>query len=209
MQHGETPPPGFEEFSTRFSGRPDDTWSFASSGDSDFSSFFEYLFGGRAGTRSDRQPGGFAQSRSHQGADIEAALTLTLEDAASGGRREITIPDFSTGENKTYKVNIPKGVLPEKRIRLAGLGHRGYGDGKPGDLFLRVDILPHPRFHLQESDLYTRLPVSPWVAALGGSVPLATLDGKVAVKVPPGSSTGRKIRLRGKGFPDPESPGDL
>lgn len=209
VQHGEAPPPGFDEFFTRASGRPDHAWSFDASGDSGFSSFFEHLFGGRAGTRTGRQSGGFAQSGSLQGADIEAAVSLTLEDAAFGGQKEITIPDFSTGENRTYTVNIPKGVLPGKRIRLAGLGDKGYGSGKPGDLFLRVDILSHSRFRLQECDLYTRLPVSPWVAALGGTVPLEILDGKVAVKVPPGSSSGRKIRLRGKGFPDPKNTGDL
>ena len=208
VQQGGAPPPEYEEFFAHFSGRPDNTRESDTFGGSDFSSFFEHLFGG-AGPRTGWRRGGSAPTWSQQGGDIEAIISLTLEEAAFGGRRSISMPDPSTGKTRTYTVSIPSGVPPGKRIRLAGQGRPGFGSGKPGDLYLVVDILPHSHFQLKGNDLYTRLPVSPWVAALGGNVPLKTLDGAVKVKVPPGSSTGRKIRLRGRGFPGPEKPGDL
>lgn len=209
VQQGGTPPPDFEEFFVRFSGRPGAARESETFGGEGFSSFFEHLFGGGVDPRSGWSGRGFRQSRTHRGGDIEATISLTLEEAASGGRRNVSIPDFSTGKSKTYAVNIPAGMRPGRRIRLAGQGRPGSGNGKPGDLYLVVDILPHSRFQLEGNDLQTRLPVSPWVAALGGEVPLRTLDGTVKVKVPSGSSTGRKIRLRKKGFPDSEEPGDL
>jgi curved DNA-binding protein len=93
---------------------------------------------------------------------------------------------------------------------LAGQGGQGVGGGPAGDLYLRVDLLPHPTLRLQGHDLYTTLQVTPWEAALGAEVVLSTLDGAVNVKIPAGSSSGRKIRLKGKGFPDTKSgPGDL
>jgi len=107
-------------------------------------------------------------------------------------------------------VRIPKGIRPGQRIRLAGQGEKGVGGAPAGDLYLMVETLPHPTFRLEDRDLYTTVPVTPWEAALGAEVTLATLDGAVNVKIPAGSSSGRKIRLKGKGFPDPRSsPGDL
>ncbi len=144
------------------------------------------------------------------GADQESRLTLTLEEAAHGGQREIALTDPETGQTKTYAVKIPRGIRPGQRIRLPHLGAQGIGDGPSGDLYLRVEILPHATFRLEGRDLYTTLPVTPWEAALGANVTLATLDGSVRVKVPPGSSSGRRIRLKGKGFPDPKGrSGDL
>ena len=107
-------------------------------------------------------------------------------------------------------MNIPRGVLPGQRIRLAGQGGEGAFGGPPGDLYLRVEIAPHAAFRLEWHDLHTVLPVTPWVAALGGDALLHTLDGTLRVKVPPGSSSGRRIKIRGKGFPDPRGAhGDL
>jgi curved DNA-binding protein len=107
-------------------------------------------------------------------------------------------------------VHIPRGIRPGQRIRLAGQGDKGIGGGPAGDLYLMVEILPHPTFRLEGRDLYTTVSVTPWEAALGAEVTLPTLGGAVNVKIPHGSSSGRKIRLKGKGFPDPKSsPGDL
>jgi curved DNA-binding protein len=178
----------------------------------DFSDFFEGLFGrgGRPGARAGRRTTGFGgfegfEGFQARGGDLEAELELTLEEAARGGRRRISL-----GEGREYEVNIPPGVRDGQRIRLAGEGGGGAAGGPPGDLFLRVRIRPHPRFRLEGRDLYLDLPITPWEGVLGASVEVPTLEGKKRVKVPPGSSTGRKLRLRGEGFPGPRGGhGDL
>ena len=138
------------------------------------------------------------------GADQEAVLDLTIEEAYKGGRRQISLG------GRNYTVNIPPGVVDGQRIRLAGEGGRGSGDGPAGDLYLVVRIAPHPHFHLDGRDLIVDLPVSPWEAVLGATVAIPTPGGEAKVKVPPGSSTGRRLRLRGEGMPNPRGkPGDL
>jgi curved DNA-binding protein len=174
-------------------------------GDADFSSFFEGLFRGRGAGRG---RGGFEgfEGFSMRGADQEAVLELSLEEAARGGRQRLSL-----GRGQEIDVDIPAGVRDGQRIRLAGQGGAGPGDGPPGDLFLRVRIRPHPLFDIDGRDLYVDLPVTPWEAALGAEVPVPTLDGEATVRVPPGSSTGRKLRLRGQGLPGrgTEAAGDL
>ncbi len=210
QQHGGAPPPGAEEFGFDFGGggfRGFDFGNLGGAGGSGFSSFFEMLFGGA-------RPGAWAGTRggdwSSAGADHEARLELSLEEAARGGEREISLSDPATGESKTYRVKIPPGVRTGQRIRLSGRGAKGSGSGKAGDLYLKLELAPDPRFRLEGSDLHTRLAVAPWEAALGTEAEVATLAGPVSVRVPPGSSSGRKIRLRGKGFPARDgAPGDL
>lgn len=169
----------------------------------DFSDFFESLFGARRGRGGSRTAGfeGFAT----RGADHEAVLELSLEEAAAGGRRQIQL-----GDGRSYDVNIPAGVRDGQRIRLAGEGGQGQAGGPSGDLFLRVRVKPHPRFRLEGRDLHVDLPVTPWEAALGATVEVPTLNGSAKVKVPAGSSSGRRLRLRGQGFPGPKGGrGDL
>jgi curved DNA-binding protein len=209
QQQGGSPPPEYEDIWFDISGAPEGAFS----GFSGFSDFFEQLFG--AGTRRRGATGG-AGARGQRwdwvmpGMDREARLTLTLEELAQGGPREVSLIDPETGQMKTYTVTIPEGVRPGQRIRLAGLGRPGSGGAPPGDLYLRVDLLPHPTLRLEGDDLHTTLSVAPWEAALGAEVELKTLDGTVHVKVPPGSSSGRKIRLKGKGWPHARrGPGDL
>ncbi|HEX2297448.1 MAG TPA: DnaJ C-terminal domain-containing protein [Pseudonocardiaceae bacterium] len=159
------------------------------------------LFGGLFGSR-----GGFG---SIAGADQEAELELTVEEAYRGGRRRITLstPD---GEPTTFEVTIPAGVTDGRRIRVAGEGGRGSGRGAAGDLYLIVRIAPHPRYRLDGRDIYLDLPLAPWEAALGTTVSVQTPGGEAKVRVPPGSSSGRRLRLRGEGMPDPRgTPGDL
>jgi curved DNA-binding protein len=156
------------------------------------------MFGGRARGRVGRVPG----------ADQEAELPLTVEEAYRGGRRQITLngPDGP----RTYAVTIPAGVTDGRRIRLAGQGGRGIGGGPPGDLYLVVRLLPHPRYRVEGKDITVDLPLAPWEAALGANVPVLTPGGETKVVVPQGSSTGRRLRLRGEGMPDPSGrPGDL
>jgi curved DNA-binding protein len=138
------------------------------------------------------------------GADQEAELELSVEEAYRGGRRQISL------DGRTYTVNIPRGVTDGQRIRLAGEGGQGGGNGPPGDLYLVVRIRPDSRFRLDGRNIITDLPVSPWEAVLGATVAIRTPGGEAKVKVPPGSSTGRKLRLRGEGMPNPRGqPGDL
>jgi curved DNA-binding protein len=193
--HGGAPPPGFEEFRFDF-GDGGGGFSGFDFGGSGFSSFFEMLFGGAGAGRSQR-----AQTWRSAGADHEAHLDLTLEEAAHGGEREIRLAEPGQGQSRAYRVKIPRGVRAGQKIRLSGRGGQGSGGGQAGDLYLKVAIAPHPHFRLEDRDLTTRVLVTPWEAALGADVDVPTLEGPLRVRIPAGSSSGRKIRLRGKGFP--------
>jgi curved DNA-binding protein len=167
-------------------------------GDVDIEDLLGGIFGGR----------GRGRAGPVAGADQEAELPLTVEEAYRGGRKQITLngPDGP----RTYTVNIPPGVTDGKRIRLAGEGGRGMGDGPAGDLYLVVRLQPHPLFRVEGKDIAVDLRLSPWEAALGATVPVATPGGESKVSVPAGSSTGRRLRLRGEGMPDRGGkPGDL
>ncbi|MGW0136392.1 DnaJ C-terminal domain-containing protein [Streptomyces sp. NPDC003299] len=144
------------------------------------------------------------------GADQEAELPLTVEEAYRGGRRTVTLA--GPAGQRRYQVDVPPGTTDGQRIRLAGEGGRGSGDDAPaGDLYLRVRIQPHPEFRLDGRDVHVRLPVTPWEAALGATAPVPTPSGATAkVTVPAGSSSGRRLRLRGEGMPGPRGAnGDL
>ena len=165
-------------------------------GQGEFSDFFEGLFGRRAGRGSGSARRSGFEGFSMRGSDLEAELELALEEAARGGKRWLSL-----GDGRSLEVDIPRGVRDGQRIRLAGEGEPGIGGGPPGDLFLRVRLKPHPVFRVQNRDLYVDLAVSPWEAALGAELPVPTLEGNARVKVPPGSSSGRRLRLRGQGLP--------
>lgn len=130
------------------------------------------------------------------GADQQAELELTVEDAYRGGKRQITVG------GRNYTVTIPAGVTDGQRIRLAGQGGKGSGDAPRGDLYLVVRVKPDPRFRLDGRDVTVDLPVTPWEAVLGATVAVRTPGGEAKVRVPPGSSTGRRLRLRGEGMPN-------
>jgi curved DNA-binding protein len=170
-------------------------------GGGDFSDFFDGLFGGRrsgfSGARAAGRGGGGGRNGFSRGQDQVAELELSLREAARGGKRKVSLAD-----GRDYEVNVPPGVRDGQRIRLAGEGGSG-GGGPSGDLFLRVRVRPDPRFELDGNDLYVDLPLTPWEAALGAdAVEVPTLDGSARVRVPPGSSCGRRLRLRGEGMPD-------
>ena len=142
------------------------------------------------------------------GADQQAEIELTVEEAYRGGKHRIALAGPS-GE-RSYQVTIPPGAINGQRIRLAGEGGRGSGEGAPGDLYLVVRVAPHPRFRLDGRDIYTDVKMAPWEAALGATVPVATPGGEAKVRVPEGSSSGRQLRLAGEGMPNPRgTPGDL
>ncbi|MBO0817924.1 MAG: J domain-containing protein, partial [Actinobacteria bacterium] len=157
------------------------------------------LFGGRPGRGWGPIPG----------ADQETDVEVSVEEAYRGGHRTITL-DGRSGGTRTLDVRIPSGVTSGQRIRLAGQGGRGSGGAPAGDLYLTVRIASHPRYRVEGRDVHVDLPLAPWEAALGTSVAVATPDGEAKVKVPPGTSSGRRLRLRARGLPNPRGkPGDL
>jgi len=135
------------------------------------------------------------------GADAEAELELTVEEAFQGGRRSVTLQ--GADGRRTLEVRIPAGVTNGQRIRLAGQGGRGSEGAPNGDLYFVVQIAPHPRYRVDGRDLYVDLPLAPWEAALGTTVAVETPRGEMKVKVPPGTSTGKRLRLRHHGLPHP------
>ncbi|WP_415954446.1 DnaJ C-terminal domain-containing protein [Streptomyces sp. KLOTTS4A1] len=163
-------------------------------------------FGGQAGEDIDFEDlfgsffGGGSPSGHVPGADQEAELPLTVEEAHRGGRRTVNLG--GPAGQRDYEVKIPAGVTDGQRIRLAGEGGRGSGGAPPGDLYLRVRIRPHQHFRLEGRNIHVEVPITAWEAALGATVRVPTPDGTAKVTVPPGSSSGRRLRLRGEGMPN-------
>lgn len=204
------PPPGWDS-GFEFSGGPGEFSEAA-----DHSAFFEALFG--AARRHAAQGGashGSDTPHARRGQDHHAKIVVPLEDAFHGATRAITLhsPELDAQGNvslheRTLQVAIPKGIRGGQQIRLAGQGSPGFGDGLRGDLYLEVELAPHPTWRVDGRDLYFTLRVAPWEAALGATVNVPTPDGAVEMNVPAGSQTGRKLRLRGRGIPG-STPGDL
>lgn len=177
-----------------------------------FSDFFETLFGGVGGGRPGTM-GGFGTEYEdadwgQQGDDQEADITISLAEAYRGGRKQIELQIAEVDAHgrvqrrtRTYGVKIPPGTTDGARIRLAGQGGAGQGGRPAGDLYLRVHLAPHPQFRVQGHDVEIDLPVTPWEAALGAKVTVPTLDGKAQVHIAPGTASGMRLRLRGKGLP--------
>lgn len=193
------PPPGWgDNIRFEFHGTPGAGFEFGDLGG--FSDFFQMFFGGgRTGSRARRQaPGDFF--RQAGGEDQEAAITISLEDAYHGARKTIQLATTDaygqpTAEVKTYQVRIPPGTTEGSRIRLSGQGRHG------GDLYLRVHLEPHPVFRVRGHDLERDLPLTPWEAALGAKIHVRTMAGTAVLTIPPGSSGGQHLRLRGRGLP--------
>ena len=150
-----------------------------------------------------------------KGRDAEVRLTLSMEEAYRGGRKTITLQEQVRGgdgmprmQSKTLDVNIPAGVKDGAKIRLSGQGSPGTGGGPSGDLLLQVAIAEHPLFRLEGVNVIFDLRLAPWEAVLGCSVRIPTLDGPVDMNIPPGVSSGQKLRLAGKGLGKGESQGD-
>jgi curved DNA-binding protein len=174
----------FEDLFGRAGFGPDARVEFGEGGLSDL---FGRLFGDGAGAAD----GGPLRGRDH-----EAVLELSLEEALAGGRRR-----FSLDGEGSFDVDIPAAVREGQRIRIAGKGAAGRGGGPAGDLYLLVRLKPHRRFRREGDDLQIDLRVTPWEAALGATVPVRTLSGTAQVRVPAGSSSGRRLRLRDRGLP--------
>jgi curved DNA-binding protein len=203
--------------------RPPPDWgagfefSGAGARDSDYSDFFESLFGGRARAGAQDGRGAFRGGRPHdgRGEDHHAKVLLDLDATLLGGARQLSLrlPEIDADgrlatKERVLNVQVPKGILAGQHIRLAGQGARSAGEGTPGDLFIEVEFQPHSLYRVDGRDLYLDLPVAPWEAALGAAVKTPTPTGTVDLKIPPGSHAGSKLRLKGRGIPA-SPPGDF
>lgn len=177
------------------------------------SDFFSELFGRGAPDRNGA--GSHSQGFHMRGQDSFAKLVIEIKDAYGGASRTIVIKHAEIGQNgrpglaeRTLDVQIPRGIRAGQHIRLVAQGGKSVGKGKPGDLYLEVAFHEHPIYRVDGADVYLELPVAPWEAALGATVQVPTPTGPVQLSVPPGSVSGRKLRLRGRGIPS-ASPGDF
>jgi curved DNA-binding protein len=167
-----------------------------------FSDFFEQFFGGGRGQSAFGGARGFRrEAGAARGSDVEADIMVPLDEALHGAKRTISLRRAGSNKVETYQVKIPRGVHEGQRIRLAGQGEAGEGGGKSGDLFLRVRLARHPDFTVEGSDLIHEAKMAPWQAVLGTELEVQTLEGKVRLKIPPGTQAGQKFRLRERGLP--------
>lgn len=185
------------------------------------SDFFESLFR-RGFANAKAEPGGGFGGRSGggqgyhaHGQDSHAKIQITLEEAYHGGSRRVNLqmPQVDADGHVVLREHpieftIPRGVRAGQRIRLAGQGGPGMGQGQPGDLYLEVAFEPHQHYRVDKHDVYSDLPVAPWEAALGAVIEVPTPSGPVELTVPAGSGEGRKLRLKGRGIPA-KTPGDF
>lgn len=141
------------------------------------------------------------QKASLKGADISAQLNISLEDAYQGATKEIQIPATTPTGSEIVRVKIPAGIQSGQKIRLAGKGQTGPQGSPNGDLYITIQIEKHPFFDINNNNIYLTLPITPWEAALGSSVVVPTLAGKVDLKIPAGSQGGQSLRLKNRGLP--------
>lgn len=167
------------------------------------SDFFESLFG-----RSFQTSGVGRTTFNARGEDHHAKVLINLEDTYHGATRTIALQvpvmdaqGHVTTRERILNVSIPKGIREGQHIRLSGQGSAGVGKNKAGDLYLQIEFQAHPLYRIDGKDLYLNLPVAPWEAALGATVKVPTLGGIVELKIPEGSLSGSKLRLKGRGLP--------
>jgi len=199
-----TPPPG--------SGQSGGwTWTTGEGASGGFSDFFEALFGGHGGPFSQGdspwEQGARTRSGPERGSDLEAEMELSLEELVQGGTRRVTLTARDASGRlrpKELDVTLPRGLRPGERIRLRGQGAANGRSTRPGDLYLKIRLRPHPLYAQTEDspdDLQMALPLLPWEAVLGADVTVPTLDGPVSLRIPAGSHEDQRLRLRGKGLP--------
>lgn len=201
------PAPEYQQWAARAGGSPYEGVHFDFGSFGDLSSIFEQFFqrgrsgmGGRGSARGARQ----APAR---GGNLEHSITLTFDEALRGTTREVVLSGGGAPERIEFRV--PAGVHDGQKIRVRGKGH-GAGGGR-GDLLIRCDVRPHAYYRREGLDLYVDVPLSVREAILGASVEVPTPSGSTMVKVPSGTSSGKKLRLRGRGVHDERSgkTGDL
>ena len=195
-----------EAFGARFGGGPEESFGGFEGQAFDFGDLDDLL--GRV-FRGGRRRGGAGI----RGEDVHASLELDFLEAARGGEHRLTLTRHgeSGPVTETVTVRIPPGVADGGRIRIPGKGAPGLGGGPPGDLWATIGVRPHKVFRREGRDLFVDLPLTMSEAVKGAKVDVPTLDGRATVTIPPGTDSGRRLRLRGKGIPDPGggAPGDL
>lgn len=190
--YGFQPPPGWQGGGGRSRVNPEDLGG--------FSDFFSSIFGGGFDTSGfGGAQGGFNQHRPSKGQDIQSHVKLDLATIASGGKTRVSF-NGPNGKARTLDIQIPKGIAAGKKIRISGQGQPGRQGGPSGDLYLEIQYQSDPRFTVDGKNLITPIYIEPWQAVLGDKTTLETLAGKVELKVPPKSSSGKKMRLKGKGL---------
>jgi len=137
---------------------------------------------------------------------VSVQLGVPCEHCGGTGRRANHVCNVCGGtgqvaKTETYQVRIPAGVTEGQRLRVAGRGEMGHGGGKAGDLYLRVRLAKHPEFEVVDHNLMYDADLAPWEAVLGTNISVPTLDGRVNIRIPPGTQTGQKLRVRGRGLP--------
>ena len=196
------PPPGWQQRGGPANGGRgggDAEYQFGGTG---FSDFFESVFGARGARR-----GGFSggadddEPFAERGRDIEGDILVTLDEAIHGSVRTVNLQRPGVAKADSYQVRVPAGVGEGQRLRVAGRGEAGQGGGAAGDLFLRVRLAKHPDFEIQEQNLIHEITLAPWEAVLGAQVSVPTLDTPVNIKIPPGTQSGQRLRVRGRGLP--------
>jgi curved DNA-binding protein len=185
------PPDWFDRFG---SGRNEDL------GGVDLSDLFESLgaFGRATGFGRGRGGARRGGTMAFPGEDYEVQVRLTLDEAFRGTERTVQLDG-----GRSFTARIPRGATDGQRLRLKAKGAPGANGGPPGDLYLQIHLDPHPLFRVSGHDLDLEVPLAPWEAALGAQVEIPTMEGRVTMKVPPGSKAGQKLRLAGKGLPRP------
>ena len=203
------PPSGWEHFSggQNYRGRTAAGGDFETHfGGTGFSDFFEQVFGSRmrGGAGGFGRSAGFEDEEpAERGRDIEGDILVTLEEALHGSVRSVNVrrPAGRSVKAETYQVKIPPGVTEGQKLRLAGRGETGAGGGAAGDLYLRVQLAKHPDFEVEDHNLIYEAELAPWEAVLGANLSVPALDGRVNIKIPPGTQNGQKLRVRGRGLP--------
>ncbi len=169
------------------------------------SDFFRTFFGGGFG--GDTRGGGARTARPRRGEDIEQPVAVSLEEAFRGTTRVLQ------KDGRRLEVDIKPGVKTGSRVRVAGQGYGGSSEAAAGDLYLNIEVQPHPTYERRGDDLYTEAPVDLYTALLGGEVRVPTLKGgQLLLKLPPETQNGKQFRLAGKGMPklhEPNAFGDL
>lgn len=200
-QEGQFRPPPDWESAAHFS-----RGGFTNTGGGGFSEFFDTIFGHAAAGQGHHGDSFRGQFRA-RGEDLHVKVPLFLEEVHAGCEKtiEYQMPvinkqGYLSYERKKFRVKVPARSSPSKPIRLKGQGAPGAGGAESGDLFLDIELAPHPIYSVKGNNLYRKLSIAPWEATLGASVKIDTLSGEVQLTVPPNSQSGQQLRLKGRGL---------
>ncbi len=193
------------------------TYTSGGGGGSGFSDFFESIFGNfsgfqNQGARSQREPEVFRS----KGLDRQAKMTLTVKEAYKGGTKTLTLNVLeplgngrSSKKLKRYQVNIPPGSLPGSKLRLRNMGEPGFGGGPAGDLLIEIAVNSDSKYRLEGKDIIYSLEIPFYDAILGSKMDVEVLDKNIEIKIPAGSQSNQKLRIKGMGMPAKDGKGDL